>query len=120
LSWPSTGGDEELALGIDSVDGVVSEVGVELGVAAVEGDGVFGGPASELWVVVACAEAGEAGVGVEEAAGEAEGVEEGVAALGGDAAEGVEVAGLDAGPYDRIGTKPSMQLVNGVALCCRT
>jgi hypothetical protein len=82
-------------VGIDAVDGVVSDVGVEVGVAAVEGDGVFGGPASELWVVVACAEAGEAGVGVEEAAGEAEGVEEGVAALGGDAAEGVEVAGLD-------------------------
>lgn len=64
----------------------------------VEQDGVLGGPAAGGGVVVAGAEAVEAGVGVVEAAGEAEGLEAGVGVVE-DAAPGVVAKGL----YDGAG-----------------
>src|SRR5690606_16972894 len=69
-------------------------VGVEVGVAAGEAEGVFGGPAPGVWVVVAGAEADEAGVGVVVPASEAEGLQAG-RGVGEDATPSVEVEALD-------------------------
>jgi hypothetical protein len=71
------------------VDGVGEDVAVEVGVTAGEADGVLRGPAAGGGVVVAGAEADEAGVGVVEAAGEGEGLEGPAAVLEGGVAPGV-------------------------------
>src|SRR5690606_13679210 len=59
-----------------------------------EAEGVFGGPAPGVGVVVACAEADEAGVGVVVPASEAEGLQAG-RGVGEDATPSVEVEALD-------------------------
>ena len=52
---------------------VVPAIRVQIRVSSHKANSIFRGPPSGIWVVVAVAEADEAGVAVVEAAGEAEG-----------------------------------------------
>jgi hypothetical protein len=65
------------AIGVDGGEGVVVEVGVEVGSAG-EAYGVWRGPATCFGTIVASAEVEEACFGVESFAGESPGVMEGV------------------------------------------
>ena len=58
------------------------DVGEQIRIAAGEQDGVFGGPAAGIRIIIPCTEAGEAGVVVIEAACKTKGLEAGVAVLG--------------------------------------
>jgi hypothetical protein len=63
------------AIRVHEVHRVADRVPVQVRISSQEADGILDGPSPDLRVVVARAEAGEAGVGVVEATREAEGLE---------------------------------------------
>ncbi len=68
----------DVAAGIDPVYRILEHIPIQIRIPALEQDWILGGPSSSLGVVVAGAEADQAGVGIVEATGEAEGLEAGV------------------------------------------